>query len=443
YRADANRVLAKVGREDQSGPLSGGLLYNHANGRFTGRTVSDLDPNALLSFLESKGMHGLVSLTKSFAFPDRPPMAETRFTGCAGTNFTLALDGSVKARTFRRYGLEVRQAETQLAVQLGPGKAFVALCPLVAIRDEGRAEVDLTIDLENRTVSFIGTGTADPRAVMKAIDPSTADLLNDLHIAGPARYSARGFVNITNLDVCNIELVADAKSFGLQRFVADECSFSFRRTGHAMVVSNLQASIFGGKMTGSVSFEPEAGSTNTRFRAKGNIDKVAFRKLVEAIAGPLADKDDLTGELSGSIAADGLLGKGMGHTIDGSGELRIRDGNVFQLPLFGKLSEMLARKVPGLGYVLRQDSADAVFSIERGKLKTDSLRIEGDILSLKSNGSYDIKADQLDFDVELRFLRNKTWVGDILQTILLPVTKLFRVRLQGRLDDPTWDSVNF
>ena len=157
----------------------------------------------------------------------------------------------------------------------------------------------------------------------------------------------------------------------------------------------------------------------------------------------VAVKNNLTGELSGNIVAEGLLGKGNEHTFDGKGELHIRNGNVFQLPLFGKLSDMLARRVPGLGYVLRQDSADTTFSIERGKLKTDALRIEGDILSLKADGNYDIMADRLDFDVELRFLRNKTWVGEILQTIMLPVTKLFRVRLQGDLDDPTWNSVNF
>lgn len=438
-----DNVRAQIGRGEKTGFLTGEFTFNSTNGRFTGRTASDFDPNDLVGFLNTRKMDGVVSVIQSFAFPDRPPWIETRFAGCADTNLTVTVDGRVKARDFRRYGLDVRQMESQVTVQIGGSREFVALCPLTVSRDEGSVEVDLTIDLVNSTVSFIGSGNADPRAVMRAIDPATRDLLDDYHIGGPARYSARGFLNTTNLDICSIEVTGEAKAFGLPRFVADECSFTFRRTGHVITISNLQARVFDGKLTGTMSFEPQPGSTNMHFSADLGIEKVSLRKFAQALKKNAELRKGLDGVLSGEITASGVLGDEMERSIDGKGRLLVKDGNLFQLPLFGQLSGILAERVPGVAYVLRQDSANASFNIVQGKIQTDALRIEGDILSLKANGSFDIKTEQLAFDVELRFLKNKTWVGDILQTIMLPITKLFRVRLRGDLENPQWHSVNF
>ena len=419
------------------------MIYNSANGEFSGRTTSDFDPNELVLFLATRDMGGLISLIHSFSFPDRPPWVEAGFAGNYDTNLTLTVDAAVKARGFRRYGVDVRQGDSQVKVHLGGNREFVALYPLVVANNGGSAELNLTIDLNTSTVSFIGTGNADPRDIMRAIDPVTRDFLNDYHIGGPVKYSARGFLNVTNLDSCNIEVTAEAKSFGLPQFVADECSFEFRRTGRLTVVSNLQARIFGGTIAATIALEPISISTNIYFRANGTADKVSFKDFARALTGRNNLPEGLVGELSGNINIEGMFEKGMEHTMNGTGNVKIRDGNLFQLPLFGQLSEMLARKIPGLGYVLRQDDASGSFNIIRGSVQTDALRIEGDILSLKAEGNYDIPSNQLAFDVELRFLRNKTWVGEVLQTILLPVTKLFRVRLKGSLDKPGWSSVNF
>ncbi|MEI6970306.1 MAG: AsmA-like C-terminal region-containing protein [bacterium] len=436
-------IHAQIGHGERTGSLTGEVTYNSANRRFTGHTSSDFDPNDLVRFISTHKLHGVVSLIQSFEFPGLPPSVETRFTGCAGTNFALSVDGKVKARDFRRYGLDVRRAESQVTVKLGGDSEFVALCPLIAARDDGSAEVDLTIDLLHNTVSFIGTGNADPRAVMRAINPATSHLLDDYHIGGPTRYSARGFLSVTNLDICNIEVTGEAKQFGLPQFVADECSFTFLRAGRTVTISNLQARAFDGKLSGTLFFEPQPGSTNTSFSANITVDKFGFRKFAQALTKRNDLRQGLDGILSGEVAVNGVLGSRMEHTFNGRGNLRIRDGNLFQLPIFGQLSGLLAEKIPGVAYVLRQNSATASFDIIGGKVKTDALRIEGEILSLKANGSYDLQSEQLDFDVELRFLKKKTWAVDILQTIMLPITKLFRVRLQGRIDDPKWESVNF
>lgn len=438
-----DNVQTDIGWGNRTGRLTADVSYNSADDLFTGHTASDFDPNDLVPFLRTRNMNGVISLVQSFAFPDRPPRMETSFAGRAGADFSLTVDGKVKVRGFRRYGLYVRQADSRVKVQLGGAREFVTLCPLVVARDDGSAEVDLTIDLTKNTVSFIGTGNADPRAVMRAIGPATADLLNDYHIGGPVTYSARGFLSTTNLDICDIEVTAEAKSFGLPRFVADDCSFVFRRKGCVTVISNLQARVFDGMISGAITFAPDACSTNTRFRASGSVDEVAFRTFAQALTGGNSAKEGLAGKLSGKVTAEGLACKDFGRTIDGKGSLYINDGNLLRLPLFGDLSDMLAKSVPGLGYVLRQDTASASFDIVHGKLRSDELRIEGDILSLKADGSYDMQTDQLDFDVELRFLRNKTWVGEILETVMLPVTKLFRVKLKGTTDNPRWTSVNF
>ena len=99
--------------------------------------------------------------------------------------------------------------------------------------------------------------------------------------------------------------------------------------------------------------------------------------------------------------------------------------------------------VPGLDYVLLQTDARTEFKLHDGVASSEEVRVEGDLLSLKADGRYDLATKEIDFDVELRFLKNKTFVGELLQTVLLPMSRLFGVRLSGTFSDPKWESVNF
>lgn len=129
-------------------------------------------------------------------------------------------------------------------------------------------------------------------------------------------------------------------------------------------------------------------------------------------------------------------------SVTGDGHVSIKKGRVFMLPLFGGLSRFVTAMIPGLDFILRQSDASCAFVIRDGKITTDKILIEGDIISLIGDGSYDLNGS-LEFNVRMQFLKQHTLGGMMLQKVTYPISKLFEFRLHGTLKNPQWYPVNF
>ncbi len=306
------------------------------------------------------------------------------------------------------------------------------------------------------TVDSVFGRTGDVIAAVSDYDASQVD--NDSGVAGArvsdaldtldAGKSAIGHghtasdVSDFDTEVANHADVT-ANTLGYYWFVADTSEFKVLRNGPVITVTNLIARGYGGTLTGLVRLSPENEGTNMLYEVDGFVEEMSFKKLAELVAPEAAESDGYTGKVDGRIRLTGKTGDGNEGETAGEGSFQVSEGNIFNIPLFGDLSGMLAKTVPGLNYVLRQTDAGADFVVEGTVVSTDDLRIEGDVLSIKADGTYDWVDSDVDFDVELRFLKKKTVGGKILTTILWPVTKMFRVRLRGTAEEPDWRSVNF
>jgi hypothetical protein len=125
----------------------------------------------------------------------------------------------------------------------------------------------------------------------------------------------------------------------------------------------------------------------------------------------------------------------------GEGKVRITDGRVFMMPLFGGFSEYMTRIIPGLDLVLRQTVANAVFTIRDGMARSDRVAIEGGVLSLSGRGDYHFDG-QLDFHAQVKLLRDNL-VGRLVRLPTWIFSKLFEFRLRGTPSDPAWYLLNF
>ena len=445
YRADADgvrleNIVATVGRDERSGPLSG-WLHVRADGSYQGKVHTQVDPYELIPFLTVRNEDGIVELIRTFSFPAAAPRVEAAFERGSGPDASLKIHGKFTGRNFDRYGVRLTSAEAPMEMEFGSARRTVSLLPLTAVRPEGVARVGFTVDLASATVRFDGTSTADPRAIAQVIAPGAKNLFRDFVIDGPAECRARGTVSLTDARQCRVDATIRARNFGFPGFVAEECDFGYHRLGTTTRLDNFFARILDGAVTGSVTLAE--GPTGTTVRVEGRMEDADFRRVLETVGPSFRPPKELTGRISGDLSLEGIWGKGQERTLNGHCSFHIRNGTLFDLPVFGGMSETLVGVVPGLDFVLRQTDAQGVFTIRDGFARSEDLRIEGDVLSLKADGGYDLLTRALDFDVELRFLKKKTWIGEILQTVLLPVTKLFRVRIQGTPDKAKWRSVNF
>lgn len=124
------------------------------------------------------------------------------------------------------------------------------------------------------------------------------------------------------------------------------------------------------------------------------------------------------------------------RTMTGLGWANLRNGNLVEIPIFGKLGELVG-SIPGVGqltlYKLSQARCD--YHIGGGYVRTDLLRGDGENLSLKGSGSINLETLRVNANLQLNF-------KGLPKLATLPVyilaRGLFRVRGSGPLSDVDW-----
>ncbi len=142
---------------------------------------------------------------------------------------------------------------------------------------------------------------------------------------------------------------------------------------------------------------------------------------------------ELTGPASSNCVA----------SLDGSGSIKIANGHLAQMKLFAGLTELLADKVPGVGFLVNQSEASADFTVTNGVFRSGNVFIEGGLISLKAWGEYDIPRDALDFTVRVQFLKSDSVLGTVVRPVTWPFSKLLlEFRAKGSLENPEWEYIS-
>ena len=84
----------------------------------------------------------------------------------------------------------------------------------------------------------------------------------------------------------------------------------------------------------------------------------------------------------------------------GSGKIRVDNGDVFAIPVFGPLSRLISAIIPGSGYSVAHNAA-ATFSVKDGVAHTDDFKVNGKLFGMLGHGDIHFLDDKLDFDVRI------------------------------------------
>lgn len=433
----------RVGPGEGEGAFQSGIQWSRRTGRYAGTYRSDFNPSLADSMLKTIHEPGVRRLIAKFDFAGTYPVLTASFRGRTGVDGGCWIDGNFAAEQFSYNGVPVIHADTPVFIVATADTNTVTLDPLRIKRPEGEIETTFVVNSRTDKVTFEGTSTADPVALAELISRGGSSQISELKFGGPARVVARGWASYTNSADCLIDASVEAKSFGYAGHTADTCFYRMHKEGGTTIVSNLDASVYGGRMTGLITLSSSAEETGGVYSVSCKLSDVACSQIAAGKISRVGGRQEFSGKLSCEMTLAGVSGEGHEDTINGQGSFRITQGHILRLPFFGGLSGKLASMIPGVDRVLKQTDASAGFNISNGIAHSDDLRIEGDVLSLMAKGDYDLAKGEMDYNMELRFLKDRTIVGDVVQTILLPMSKLFKVRLLGTLEDPRWNSVNF
>ncbi len=425
---------ATIGKNYWSGALHLSGVYDWKTRQCRGAIIHTFNPNALLPMLYAWNVPQAFVI-EWFQFGDQPPTGKSSFNFTIGTNWLFHLNGRAQGDNCQYNGVTNLLMKSDVIMDFTATNAWLVLSPLLAVREEGTVQGSTRLDFMQETIGFNGLSTADPQAVAKMLATFIENIVSQFRFEGPTKVAAWGTAGYTTAMHNDMDIEVDAQRAGWNKLIMDRCSLSLRVIQDTVYINDLQADFCRGLVQGSGVVYPVLNTTNMRYQLQGNAREINFQMLTRSLTGQAVDQ--YHGYLSGQLELEGFLNDSGGQTAVGKGRIEIGAGRLFQFPLFGGLSEFLGRIIPGLSMIVRQTDARASFVIKDGKIHSDDIVIEGEVITLTCAGDYYLNGE-LNFAVQVKLLKQNTLLGGILQIAMMPVTKMLEFRLTGTLQDPHW-----
>lgn len=205
--------------------------------------------------------------------------------------------------------------------------------------------------------------------------------------------------------------------------------------GLSLALREVRASFYHGTAAGIADFNFPRGKKGSDFTCFLVVSNSLLQEL-------MADVATGTNRLEGTL--DGTLHFTKADTenwnaLFGYGELKLRDGLIWDIPLFGIFTPILNGIAPGLGNS-RASAGTCTYYITNGIIRTDDLEIRAPALRLQYRGAVDLES-RVNARVEAELLRDMWLVGPLVSTVLWPVTKMFEYRVGGTLGEPKMEPV--
>ncbi len=215
--------------------------------------------------------------------------------------------------------------------------------------------------------------------------------------------------------------VSIAKTSLRDRFFLEGLQSRLEYGPAALELSEIRANAGGGEITGSFHMEPE--TADSPFTAKVQFHDVQADQIVSQAGGP---SGVVTGKLEGFLDAAGKTADP--NALAGTGEIRLRDGQVRRYSMLEALGQVL--QIEELRQ-LRLDDAHVKYHISPGVVTVDELMLRSANLRLSATGT-------ISFDGKLQLVSQLA----VNETIRKQLFRAMRDNFQP-IEEPGFTAVNF
>jgi hypothetical protein len=284
-----------------------------------------------------------------------------------------------------------------------------------------------------------GFSTTEPMVVARAIGPQVARAIKPYQFVQPPVAHVQGIIPMHGEDDADLHFDLDGGPFDWWRFHVPHISGHAHWRGQHLTLSNVLVGFYGGQAAGSARFDfSPRDETDYEFAV------TATDALLQPLTADLFIKTNrLEGRLSGTLVVTNASTVSL-QSWRGYGDLSLRDGLIWDIPIFGMFSGVLNNIEPGLGSS-RANAGTCTFVITNGVIRSDDMDIRStgmrlQYMRLQYRGTLDFQG-QVNARVEAGLLRDVPIVGPLVSTVLWPVTKLFEYKVTGSLGDPKAEPV--
>ena len=416
-------MLRDVRVRHESGEVVADLL--DAPGDFRLDVESSINPSAVRPLLD----RGLRQFFGEWQWP-RPPAVRMSIRGPARDPRTWSGDGSIATQRTRFRGVWLNRATANVRF----ADQAITFTDLHVTRDEGTGTASaFTYDFGKHEIRLANVKThLRPSDVIYWIEPKFADELAPYKFRGIPNVTANGVVQFKGGKNTRLEIGIDApagmnyellgKTLELER-VQGRLLF----TDDRLQVLSAEGPLFGGNVNLAADISLAKGDSH--YSASIAADKVDFPKLTKLYF----DFDTARGELSGNFDFK-ARGKDA-RSMEGAGKVRIANGTVFSVPVFGPLSTLMSSIIPGSGHSVQRE-ASASFTVRDGVINTKDFKVSGRSFGLRGYGDLHFVENRLDFNVRVDPRKG-------FGVVLTPVYELFEYKGDGPLSKPNWHPKRF
>jgi hypothetical protein len=394
-----------------------------ATEKFRWRVKGALAAHAVAPFIDREAPRWL----ESFVF-NSPVAVAGEVWGCWKPPKQVACALNLGASNFVFRGEPVDQFTASLSL----ADRFLTVTGLQLKSGEERVEAQAVgVNLDTPEIFLTNVQCRiDPLRVARVIGTNVVETLRPYRFDTPpfARVQGRLALRPKTTDP-DLAFELAGGPFHYWRLHSSEVAAVVHWQSNRVAVTNISASFHQGRLAGELHVDlPAGGPTDLRFR--GQVANANLHSL-------LTDLSAQTNRLEGFVSATFNITRADpadDKTWTGNGQAEMRDGLLWDLPIFGVFSPVLNALLPGLGNS-RARSARAIFTIEKGQVHTDDLVIEAGPARLRYKGNVDWTG-KVAARVEAELLASTPLVGSFISLALLPLSKVLVYKVAGTLSEP-------
>ncbi|HTB82010.1 MAG TPA: AsmA-like C-terminal region-containing protein [Candidatus Sulfotelmatobacter sp.] len=414
--------------------LTGGGDFSLATENFSGELHGRADPATAEIFLPAN----VTDQLKIFLTLNQPAALDVRFGGNARVVSSITAAGRLALTNFSVRDQDYDSAAsdfsfTNLVLNFSHPQSLRAGGSQLMTADA------VTMDFGARMMYFTnGFSTTAPMAVIRGIGPKTAYYIEPYEFLSPPTARVNGQLPLRAMNRgrdfdgtdMTFEIVKGAP-FRWTKLSTTNITGTVHWLGQYLILTNVSAAFYGGDAHGHAYFDfgPEGYGCDFNFTVDAM--DVDAKKLSMDLS------DVKTNLIEGTLSAHVEVTKGRSGTWrswNGNGYAELRDGLLWNAPIFGFLSPVLNTISPGLGNN-RATDALAHFEMTNGVAHADPLVIHTKTMELDYTGTVDLSG-AVNAHVTARILKNMPVVGSLVSLVLMPVGKIFECQVTGQVYNP-------
>lgn len=361
-----------------------------------------------------------------------------------GKNEGLQMNSSVSGRDVLCAGVPLDTLDLTMVYS----NRLFSLSRLEAARGDQKFSGTVRIDLDRKRAFFNATSGLVPSEIAQIIAPDHPTVLTNFTFTGPLSATASGQIDYSGGTNHAVQGSLSATTVSAAGLSADEFQSRIEARGDELIFSNTSMKLFDGVVQGSAVFDLQLNDGKSPYRLDLDATGLSLNQIARHIS--TNDHRNTKGQVSvtADITADATAG--LWASANGKGTLKIKNGQLHDLPVLGGFSRLLRNTLPDFS-LFSITTLYSEYELRDGALHTDNLQLGSTLISARGSGTYSLEKG-LDFVLKAEPLRqtreNKEWYqlhlwgADALKQGTAPLFSLLEFKLTGSLDQPDWRLVN-